>query len=161
GGFEGSFHANIVDENSRINVQALDNVGTAPAAVFTQLRAMMADPKYDFIFDEEDANRDRVRRDDVILAMKDWVDIDETATALAPDHPPGDPDPEDVLLLRDVGAGLRRHPAGERNPAAAGDRSAPGGKRHEPVRIHQRHLPHHRHRTGGPDREAGYRRRPI
>src|SRR5207253_1229254 len=42
GGFEGSFHANIVDENSRINVQALDNVGTTPAAVFTQLRAMMA-----------------------------------------------------------------------------------------------------------------------
>ncbi len=87
GGFEGSFHANIVDENSRINVQALDNVGTAPAAVFTQLRAMMADPKYDFIFDEEDANRDRVRRDDVILAMKDWVDIDETATALDPSNP--------------------------------------------------------------------------
>ena len=84
GGFEGSFHANIVDENSRINVQALDNVGTTPAAVFTQLRAMMADPKYDFIFDEEDANRDRVRRDDVILAMKDWIDIDETGTAIDP-----------------------------------------------------------------------------
>ncbi len=87
GGFEGSFRADIVDENSRINVQALDNVGTAPMAVFTQLRAMMADPKYDFIFDEEDANRDRVRRDDVILAMKDWIDIDETATALDPTNP--------------------------------------------------------------------------
>jgi general secretion pathway protein K len=87
GGFDGSFHAGIVDENSRINVQALDNVGNTPAAVFTQLRAMMADPKYDFIFDEEDANRDRVRRDDVILAMKDWIDIDETATALDPSNP--------------------------------------------------------------------------
>lgn len=87
GGFDGSFHAKIVDENSRINVQALDNVGNAPLAVFTQLRAMMADPKYDFIFDEEDANRDRVRRDDVILAMKDWIDIDETATALDPGNP--------------------------------------------------------------------------
>ncbi|HTO95413.1 MAG TPA: type II secretion system minor pseudopilin GspK [Myxococcales bacterium] len=87
GGFDGSFHARIVDENSRINVQALDNVGNTPQAVFTQLRAMMADPKYDFIFDEEDANRDRVRRDDVILAMKDWIDIDETSTALDPTNP--------------------------------------------------------------------------
>jgi general secretion pathway protein K len=84
GGFDGSFHAKIVDENSRINVQSLDNVGTAPMAVFTQLRAMMADPKYDFIFDEADANRDRVRREDVILAMKDWIDIDETGTVLDP-----------------------------------------------------------------------------
>src|SRR5207248_3550818 len=76
-----------VDENSRINVQALDALGNTPLAVLTQLRAMMADPKYDFIFDEEDANRDRVRRDDVILALKDWIDIDETATALDPANP--------------------------------------------------------------------------
>ena len=87
GGFDGSFRARIVDENSRINVQALDGLGNTPLAVFTQLRAMMADPKYDFIFDEEDANRDRVRRDDVVLAMKDWIDIDETATALDPASP--------------------------------------------------------------------------
>jgi general secretion pathway protein K len=87
GAFDGSFHAKIVDENSRINVQALDALGNTPLAVLTQLRAMMADPKYDFIFDEEDANRDRVRRDDVILAMKDWIDIDETGTALDPANP--------------------------------------------------------------------------
>jgi general secretion pathway protein K len=87
GGFDGAFRARIVDENSRINVQALDNVGNTPIAVLTQLRAMMADPKYDFIFDEEDANRDRVRRDDVILSLKDWIDIDETATALDPASP--------------------------------------------------------------------------
>jgi general secretion pathway protein K len=87
GAFEGTFHAKVVDENSRINVQALDALGNTPLAVLTQLRAMMADPKYDFIFDEEDANRDRVRRDDVILAMKDWIDIDETGTALDPTNP--------------------------------------------------------------------------
>jgi general secretion pathway protein K len=87
GAFEGGFHAKIVDENSRINVQALDALGNTPLAVLTQLRAMMADPKYDFIFDEEDANRDRVRRDDVILAMKDWIDRDETGSALDPTKP--------------------------------------------------------------------------
>ena len=84
GTFDGSFHAKIVDENSRINVVGLDNVGLAPLATLTQLRAMMADPKYDFIFDDEDANHDRVRRDDVILAMKDWIDVDETQSGLDP-----------------------------------------------------------------------------
>jgi len=87
GGFDGSFRAKIVDENSRINVQRLDDLGARAVSTLTQLRAMMADPKYDFIFDEEDANRDRVRRDDVLLAMKDWIDIDETGTAFDPSNP--------------------------------------------------------------------------
>ncbi len=86
GGFDGSFNAKIVDENSRINVQNLDNVGAAPLTTLIQLRAMMSDPKYDFIFDEEDANHDRVRRDDVILAMKDWIDIDETGSVFDPNN---------------------------------------------------------------------------
>jgi general secretion pathway protein K len=84
GSFEGTFHARTVDENSRINVIGLDGLGGAPLASLIQLRAMMSDPKYDFIFDEEDANRDRVRRDDVILAMKDWIDLDETGSAIDP-----------------------------------------------------------------------------
>ena len=87
GGFEGAFKAKIVDENSRINVRGLDGLGATPLATLTQLRAMMNDPKYDFIFDEDDANRDRVRRDDVILALKDWIDLDETGTALDPTNP--------------------------------------------------------------------------
>src|SRR5207244_7045742 len=40
GGFDGSFNAKIVDENSRINVQNLDNVGAAPLTTLIQLRAM-------------------------------------------------------------------------------------------------------------------------
>ncbi|MFL5311793.1 MAG: general secretion pathway protein GspK [Myxococcales bacterium] len=87
GGFEGAFRAKIVDENSRINVRGLDGLGATPLATVTQLRAMMNDPKYDFIFDEEDANHDRVRRDDVILALKDWIDLDETGSALDQTNP--------------------------------------------------------------------------
>jgi general secretion pathway protein K len=84
GAFDGSFRAKVVDENSRINVLGLDGLGGAPLSTLIQLRAMMSDPKYDFIFDEEDANRDRVGRDDVILAMKDWIDLDETGSAIDP-----------------------------------------------------------------------------
>ncbi|MGE5048658.1 MAG: hypothetical protein ACM3PC_08835, partial [Deltaproteobacteria bacterium] len=84
GAFDGSFRAKVVDENSRINVLGLDGLGGSPLSTFIQLRAMMSDPKYDFIFDEEDANRDRVARDDVVLAMKDWVDLDETGSGIDP-----------------------------------------------------------------------------
>ena len=84
GAFEGGYHAKIVDENSRINVRGLNGLGGQPLASLIQLRAMMADPKYDFIFDEDDANRDRVRRDDVILALKDWIDEDETGSGIDP-----------------------------------------------------------------------------
>jgi general secretion pathway protein K len=87
GSFQGAFSAQIVDENSRINVRGLDGLGLTPMATLTQLRAMMSDPKYDFIFDEEDANHDRVRRDDIVLAMKDWIDLDESGTALDPSNP--------------------------------------------------------------------------
>ncbi|HEX4384923.1 MAG TPA: type II secretion system minor pseudopilin GspK, partial [Myxococcales bacterium] len=84
GGFDGAFSTKIIDENSRINVQVLDNLGGKPLAVLTQLRAMMSDPKFNFIFDDEDAQHDRVNRDDIILAMKDWIDLDETGAALDP-----------------------------------------------------------------------------
>ncbi len=84
GSFQGAYTSKIVDENSRINVRGLDGLGGQPLAVLIQLRAMMADPKYDFIFDEDDANRDRVRREDVILALKDWIDSDENGSAIDP-----------------------------------------------------------------------------
>jgi general secretion pathway protein K len=84
GDFDGGFTTKIVDENSRINVTTLDGISGAPLAALIQLRAMMSDPKYNFIFDEEDAQHDRVQRDDVILALKDWIDIDETGSAIDP-----------------------------------------------------------------------------
>jgi general secretion pathway protein K len=84
GASDGSFHARITDENSRINVQRLNGLSGAAYTTLVQLRAMMSDPKYDFIFNEEDANRDRVSRDDVIIAMKDWADLDETGSAIDP-----------------------------------------------------------------------------
>ena len=86
GSFEGGYSSKIVDENGRINIRGLNGLGGQPLAVLIQLRAMMADPKYDFIFDEEDANRDRVRRDDVILALKDWIDEDETGSGIDPSN---------------------------------------------------------------------------
>ncbi len=82
--FDGSYSAKVVDENSRINVIGLDGLGGQPMAALTELRAMMAPLKYDFMFNEDDANHDRVSRDDVIIAMKDWIDADEVGTGIDP-----------------------------------------------------------------------------
>jgi general secretion pathway protein K len=87
GTFDGSYSAKITDENTRINVVGLAGLSAQQLPAYLQLRGLMQDPKYDFIFDEEDANRDRVRRDDVILALKDWMDEDEVGSALDPTNP--------------------------------------------------------------------------
>ena len=84
GEFEGSFKAKIEDENSRINLRGLDGLRDTPLAIYTQLRALMDDRKYDFIFNEPDAQNDRVRREDVLVAMKDWIDQDENGSAIDP-----------------------------------------------------------------------------
>src|SRR5258708_5019110 len=91
GDFAGSYRTKIVDENSRINVAKLNGISPHPLAALIQMRAMMADPKYDFIFNEEDAQHDRVARDDVILAMKDWIDEDETGSGIDPTQTRGNP----------------------------------------------------------------------
>jgi general secretion pathway protein K len=91
GDFAGSYRAKVVDENSRINVAKLNGLSTHALAALIQMRAMMADPKYDFIFNEEDAQHDRVARDDVILAMKDWIDEDETGSGIDPTQTRGNP----------------------------------------------------------------------
>jgi general secretion pathway protein K len=87
GAFEGSYTAKITDENTRINVVGLAGLSAQQLPAYLQLRALMQDPKFDFIFDEEDANRDRVRREDVIVALKDWIDEDEQGSALDPLNP--------------------------------------------------------------------------
>jgi general secretion pathway protein K len=91
GDFAGSYRTKIVDENSRINVAKLNGISPHPLAALIQMRAMMADTKYDFIFNEEDAQHDRVARDDVILAMKDWIDEDETGSGIDPTQTRGNP----------------------------------------------------------------------
>jgi general secretion pathway protein K len=91
GTFEGTYKAKVVDENSRINVVKLSGLGNDALAALIQMRAMTADPKYDFIFNEPDAQRDKVSRDDVILALKDWIDEDAMGSAIDPTQMRGNP----------------------------------------------------------------------
>ena len=84
GTFDGSYSAKITDENTRINVARLGALSSQTLAPFLQFRALMADPKYDFLFNEQDANRDRVQRDDVLINLRDWIDEDERGSTIDP-----------------------------------------------------------------------------
>lgn len=83
GEFTGSFGAEITDEEQKANLLRLGwALGPAALATAIDLQALMAEPKYDFLFEEEDANGHRTRRDDLMLAIKDYMDADTTSSVL-------------------------------------------------------------------------------
>ncbi|BDG08986.1 type II secretion system protein GspK [Anaeromyxobacter paludicola] len=82
GDFEGSFHARIEDEDRKINLPQFNGLGALPAAQLQRFLQLVKDPKYDFLFDQDDANGIRVNRNDTAAAIKDWVDEDEVSSAV-------------------------------------------------------------------------------
>ena len=83
GGFTGCFLATIQDEEEKLNVLRL-NAGAGDAQpTAARLMDMMGDKRFEFIFSQEDSHRVRVTPQDVVIAMKDWVDEDQTQSALA------------------------------------------------------------------------------
>ena len=83
GGFSGCFDARIEDEQEKLNVNALAGLqtGTAQGAV-QRLYNLVSDKRFDFVFDREDANRIKANPNDVLIAIKDWVDDDDVQSAL-------------------------------------------------------------------------------
>jgi general secretion pathway protein K len=84
GDVEGSFHAVIDDEERKVNLRQFDAQKYLAAPQVARLVEMVKDPKWDFIFDEDDANGMRVARKDTFAAIKDWVDENETSSAFSP-----------------------------------------------------------------------------
>ncbi len=81
GAFEGSFEAQVGDEDRKVNLRQFD--GTTPYnwAQTLRLAELLREPRWDFLFDRDDANGLRVARPELFSAIKDWIDIDETAAA--------------------------------------------------------------------------------
>ncbi|WP_002639002.1 general secretion pathway protein GspK [Myxococcus hansupus] len=87
GGFEGCFLATITDEEEKLNVHRL--IAGAGDARPTALRLMdmMSDPRFEFLWERDDANKVRSTPQDVLLALKDWADDDRTGSAFNPVDP--------------------------------------------------------------------------
>jgi len=82
GGFEGCFLATITDEEEKLNVHRLAGLSTYALPTAARMMDMYGDRRFEFIFNRDDANKVRVTPQDVVIAMKDWVDEDETQSAI-------------------------------------------------------------------------------
>jgi general secretion pathway protein K len=82
GSFEGSFHATITDEESKINVNKLNNPGSLGAIAGQQLALLWQDPRWDFLFNEDTSWKERFAREDYLVHIKDWLDEDAQETAI-------------------------------------------------------------------------------
>ena len=85
GDFDGTFQAKIEDEESKINVNALNQLSTLAAATTTELLALMHwnEQKYDFLFQDDDLHR-QVKREEVLQNLHDYEDSDSTTVVFNP-----------------------------------------------------------------------------
>jgi general secretion pathway protein K len=82
GSFTGCFDTRITDEEERINLNKLDAPQLSAQVLLGQLVAALGDKKYEFLFEKEDSNRVKVTPTEVIIALRDWIDEDETSSTL-------------------------------------------------------------------------------
>ncbi|MBM7114739.1 general secretion pathway protein GspK [Archangium primigenium] len=82
GSFSGCFLSTISDEEEKLNLLRL-NAGQGDALpTAMRLMDMMSDKRFEFLFSRDDANKVRVTPQDVLIAIKDWIDENKTASAL-------------------------------------------------------------------------------
>ncbi len=77
GDFQGGCHAEINDEEGRININQLDALGTQSKAALLQLMSLIQDPRYDFLFEEQDRHGVELNRPDLVVALRDYIDANE------------------------------------------------------------------------------------
>ncbi|HVI75624.1 MAG TPA: hypothetical protein VM683_11630 [Anaeromyxobacteraceae bacterium] len=85
GDTEGSFHATIEDEERKINLRQFAGLAYQQFGQALRLAQLVKDPRWDFLFDEDDANGLRVARKETFGAIKDWEDEDETGDVFTGD----------------------------------------------------------------------------
>jgi len=82
GDYEGHFEARIEDEDRKVNVSQLAGLSTVAGPQLLRIVQLIRDPRFDPLFDREDASGIRTTRSDVVVALKDWVDEDEVTSVL-------------------------------------------------------------------------------
>jgi general secretion pathway protein K len=86
GGSPGAFDAKLDDEGRKVNAQ-LDGLaqvsGGIAAAQVAAFLQMLADPRWDPLFDREDEHGQRVTRTDLAIHLHDWTDPGSVGSALS------------------------------------------------------------------------------
>ena len=87
GGFEGCFLATISDEEEKLNVMRLNTGGAEAQATAARMVDMFSDKRFEFLWQQDDANHVRATPLDTVIALKDWADDDTTQSTLNPQDP--------------------------------------------------------------------------
>lgn len=82
GDFEGGFHAEISDEEQKINLNRLNIGAVNGQAPMQQALALFADPRFEFVFEKADANGVKLTAQEVLIALHDWIDERDTQASL-------------------------------------------------------------------------------
>jgi len=83
GSFEGAFSAQISDEDSKFNLNRIaDGAGQDAALSTLQLYLLMKEPRWDFLFNEQNGHRERYTREELLAHIRDWGDANETGSAM-------------------------------------------------------------------------------
>jgi general secretion pathway protein K len=82
GTFTGCFNAVLSNEEERINLAKLDAPQFTALAVLVQLVSLLGDKKFEFLFEKEDSNKVKATPNDVVIALRDWIDEDEVGSTL-------------------------------------------------------------------------------
>lgn len=82
GSFTGCFDTVITDEEQRINLGQLDAPQQTATGMLTELLALLGDKRFEFLFEKEDSNRIKTTPAEIITHLRDWVDEDESGSAL-------------------------------------------------------------------------------
>ncbi|BDG04336.1 type II secretion system protein GspK [Anaeromyxobacter oryzae] len=91
GDFDGAFEAKLEDEGTKVNLQ-FDTPYLQTGLLGSQVEAylrLVCDARWDAIFDREDANGQRVSRQELAVYLRDWADDDAMSSALAASFPGG------------------------------------------------------------------------
>lgn len=99
GEFDGSFYGEITDEYSKINVNALDSITSIAAPVTAQILAMIGNPRYQAMFEEEDADGQLNTPDKIVMAIHDWIDANNTIDTFNLDALTADPFSQSVMFV--------------------------------------------------------------
>lgn len=92
GDYQGCFRAEITDEEQKINLNRLNAGAATGRPPMMQALLLLADPRFDFVFEKEDANGVKMTPQETLIALHDWIDERDTGAALNPLD--GDPFPD-------------------------------------------------------------------
>ncbi|MBM4381467.1 MAG: general secretion pathway protein GspK, partial [Deltaproteobacteria bacterium] len=82
GGFQGCFLAQIQDEEEKLNLNKLDSGALAGMAIVPRFLDLFGDKRFEFLYEREDANGTKITAPETLIALHDWMDADNVASAL-------------------------------------------------------------------------------